>query len=46
MTEESRHVVAVTLDEQSFVRRNPNFEHEREGAIHDPQESNRFVLIT
>jgi len=43
MTEESRHIVAVTLDEQSFVRRNPDIEHERATAIHDLLEANRFV---
>jgi len=43
MTEESRHIVAVTLDEQSFVRRNPDIEHERAAAIHDLLEANRFV---
>lgn len=43
MTEESRHIVAVTLDEQSFVRRNPDIEHERAVAIHDLLEANHFV---
>ena len=43
MTEESRHIVAVTLDEQSFVSRNPDIEHERAVAIHDLLEANRFV---
>ncbi len=43
MTEENRHIIAVTLDEQSFVRRNPDIEHERAVATHDLLEANRFV---
>lgn len=40
-----RHrIIDVTLDEQSFVRRNPDVDHERRVAIFDLLQENRFVL--
>ncbi|MBH64185.1 MAG: hypothetical protein CL569_17410 [Alphaproteobacteria bacterium] len=41
-----RHrIIDVTLDEQSFVRRNPDVEHERRVAIFDLLQENRFALV-
>ncbi len=37
-------LVAITLDEASIRRANPNIEHEREVAIYDILESNKFEL--
>jgi len=37
-------LVAITLDEKSTATQNPNIEHEREVAIFDLLEGNRFVL--
>ena len=40
-----RHrIIDVTLDEQSFVRRNPDVDHERRIAIFDLLQENRFSL--
>ena len=40
-----RHrIIDVTLDEQSFVRRNPDVDHERRVAIFDLLQENRFAL--
>ena len=38
-------IVNVTLDEQSFVRRNPDVDHERRVAIFDLLQENRFALV-
>ena len=43
MTDESKHIVNVTLDEKSIVRRNPDVEHERAVAIFDLLEHNHFI---
>tara|TARA_B100000029_G_scaffold274657_1_gene269451 strand:+ start:40 stop:513 length:474 start_codon:yes stop_codon:yes gene_type:complete len=41
-----RHrIIDVTLDEQSFVRRNPDVDHERRVAIFDLLQENRFALV-
>jgi len=37
-------LVAITLDEKSTATSNPNIEHEREVAIFDILEGNRFAL--
>jgi len=37
-------LVAITLDEKSTATQNPNIEHEREVAIFDLLEGNRFEL--
>ena len=37
-------LVAITLDEKSTATQNPNIEHEREVAIFDLLEGNRFAL--
>jgi uncharacterized protein (UPF0262 family) len=43
--EEGRsRLVAITLDEKSTATQNPNIEHEREVAIFDILEGNRFLL--
>jgi uncharacterized protein (UPF0262 family) len=43
--EESKsRLVAITLDERSTATSNPNIEHEREVAIFDILEGNRFAL--
>ncbi len=40
-----RHrIIDVTLDEQSFVRRNPDVDHERRVAVFDLLQENRFAL--
>jgi len=39
----SRHLVAVTLDEASIGRSNPDVEHERAVAIYDLLEDNSFT---
>ena len=40
-----RHrIINITLDEQSFVRRNPDVDHERRVAIFDLLQENQFVL--
>lgn len=39
-----RSIVKVQLDEKSFLRRRPEVEHEREVALYDLLEENRFVL--
>ncbi len=42
-----RHrIIDITLDEQSFVRRNPDVDHERRVAIFDLLQENRFVLLS
>ena len=38
-------LIAVTLDERSIARGNPNVDHEREVAILDLLEANSFALI-
>jgi uncharacterized protein (UPF0262 family) len=40
-----RSILRLRLDEQSFLRRRPEVEHEREVAIFDLLEENTFVLI-
>jgi len=41
-----RHrIIDITLDEQSFVRRNPDVDHERRVAIFDLLQENRFALV-
>ncbi len=42
--ERKSRLVAVTLDESSFGRPNPNVEHEREVAIFDLLDNNSFEL--
>jgi uncharacterized protein (UPF0262 family) len=42
--EEKSRLIAITLDEKSTATQNPNIEHEREVAIFDLLEGNRFVL--
>ena len=40
-----RHrIIDLTLDERSFVRRNPDVEHERRVAIFDLLQENRFEM--
>jgi len=39
-----RRIVAVTLDEQTFVRRSPEVEHERKVAIFDLLDENTCAL--
>jgi uncharacterized protein (UPF0262 family) len=38
-------IVKITLDEESFLRRRPEVEHEREVALFDLLEQNHFELI-
>ena len=38
-------IIKITLDEDSFLRRKPEIEHEREVAIFDILERNHFELI-
>jgi len=42
MSETPRHIVKITLDEQSIARRGPDVEHERKIAIFDLLEGNLF----
>jgi uncharacterized protein (UPF0262 family) len=42
--ENKSRLVAITLDERSTATSNPNIEHEREVAIFDILEGNRFAL--
>ncbi len=44
MSENRHRLVAVTLDEESIGRGNPDQEHERAIAIYDILESNRFCV--
>ncbi len=44
MTESRDRIVAITLDEKSILRWNPEVAHERNVAIFDLLESNRFRL--
>jgi uncharacterized protein (UPF0262 family) len=44
-TQNSRRLVAVTLDEASIGRSNPDVEHERAVAIYDLLESNSFAPV-
>ncbi len=39
-----RSIVKIQLDEKSFLRRRPEVEHEREVALFDLLEENKFVL--
>ena len=41
----SQHIVNITLDERSVVRRNPDVEHERAVAIYDLLEENHFAPV-
>ncbi len=41
---EKSKLMAITLDETSIGRSNPNIEHEREVAIYDILEDNRFIV--
>jgi uncharacterized protein (UPF0262 family) len=41
---EKSKLVAIALDETSIGRSNPNIEHEREVAIYDILEDNRFIV--
>lgn len=45
MSDPKRRIARIELDEQSFVRRSPDVEHERAVAIFDLLEDNRFDLI-
>ncbi len=38
-----QRIIDVTLDEQSFVRRNPDVDHERRVAVFDLLQKNRFA---
>ena len=40
-----QHIVNITLDERSVVRRNPDVEHERAVAIYDLLEENHFAPV-
>ena len=40
----NHHLINITLDERSMVRRTPEIEHERAVAIYDLLEDNRFAL--
>ncbi len=40
----SRSIVKIQLDEKSFLRRRPEVEHEREVALFDLLEDNKFIL--
>ena len=42
--ESRRSIVKIQLDENSFLRRRPEVEHEREVALFDLLEENRFEL--
>ena len=42
MSEESRRIVKIDLDERTVVRRNPDVEHERTVALFDLLEENHF----
>jgi uncharacterized protein (UPF0262 family) len=41
---EGSKLIAITFDETSIRRSNPNIEHEREVAIYDILEDNRFIV--
>lgn len=41
----TQHIVNITLDERSVVRRNPDVEHERAVAIYDLLEENHFAPV-
>ena len=43
MSERRNRIARIDLDEQSFVRRSPDVEHERAVAIYDLIEENNFV---
>ena len=45
MTGRRNRIARIDLDEQSFVRRSPDVEHERAVAIFDLLEDNRFELV-
>jgi uncharacterized protein (UPF0262 family) len=42
---DQHRIIDITLDEQSFVRRNPDVDHERRVAIFDLLQENRFALV-
>ena len=44
-TDADQHLVNITLDERSVVRRNPDVEHERAVAIYDLLEENHFAPV-
>ena len=43
---EAQRIVAITLDERTVVRRSPAIEHEREAAIADLLNDNRFTPLS
>ena len=43
MSDKSHSIANITLDEHTVVRRSPEVEHERQVAIYDLLEENRFV---
>lgn len=45
LSDPKRRIARIDLDEQSFVRRSPDVEHERAVAIFDLLEDNRFELV-
>ncbi len=45
MTADHQHIVNITLDEKSVVRRNPDIEHERKVAIYDLLDQNYFTVV-
>ena len=45
MMDNRNRIINITLDEQSFVRRNPDVDHERRVAIFDLLQENNFELI-
>ena len=45
LTDRTRRIVDVVLDEESVARRSPEVEHERAVALFDLIEENDFVLV-
>jgi len=45
MPADHQHIVNITLDEKSVVRRNPDIEHEQKVAIYDLLDLNHFALV-
>ncbi|MEH6476119.1 MAG: UPF0262 family protein [Sneathiella sp.] len=45
MTADHQHIVNITLDEKSVVRRSPDIEHERKVAIYDLLDQNYFTVV-
>ncbi|OUR75560.1 hypothetical protein A9Q83_17235 [Alphaproteobacteria bacterium 46_93_T64] len=45
MPADRQHIVNITLDEKSVIRRNADIEHERKVAVYDLLDMNHFVLV-